>query len=168
MQKHSVYLSLGSNLGDRLKNLHSARQALLPKVEILDCSAIYETPPWGYTDQPSFYNQVLLCKTSLTPQALLRFIKNLEQNLGRVTSFRNGPRLIDVDILFYDDLILDTPELGLPHPRMEGRAFVWLPFAELAPQFVHPALGKTAAQIISELDTSQIVRLDLPDADQCN
>jgi len=104
----------------------------------------------------------------LTPQALLRFIKKLEQNLGRVTSFRNGPRLIDVDILFYDDLILDTPELGLPHPRMEGRAFVWLPFAELAPQFVHPALGKTAAQIVSELDTSQIIRLTLPDADQCN
>lgn len=167
MQKHQIYLALGSNLGDRFENLRSARQALPPQVTIIACSAIYETPPWGYADQPAFYNQVLHCETSLTPHALLQYIKSLEKELGRVASFQNGPRSIDIDILFYDNLILDTPELGLPHPRIEGRAFVWLPLAELAPKFVHPSIGKTAAQIVSELDTSQILKIDEPAPRQC-
>lgn len=167
MQKHFVYLALGSNLGNRLENLRSAREALPPQVQIVACSAIYETPPWGYTDQPAFYNQVLHCQTSLPPHGLLKYLKTLEKELGRVASFQNGPRIIDIDILFYDDLILDTPDLGLPHPRIEGRAFVWVPFAELAPQFIHPTIGKTATQILSELDTSQIIKIETPEEQRC-
>ncbi|MGB9673809.1 MAG: 2-amino-4-hydroxy-6-hydroxymethyldihydropteridine diphosphokinase [Anaerolineales bacterium] len=167
MQKHIVYLALGSNIGDRSAHLRAARNALAPQVEIVACSSIYETPPWGYTDQPYFYNQVLQCTTNLSPQELLEFVKTIEQDLGRSPSFRNGPRTIDIDILFYDELTLNTPSLGLPHPRIDGRAFVWLPLAELAPQLIHPTNGKTATQIVDELDISQINKLDSTDMEIC-
>lgn len=167
MQSHTVFLALGSNLGDRSEHLRAARNALSPQVEIVACSSIYETPPWGYTDQPFFFNQVLQCTTSLSPQELLTFVKTIEQNLGRMASFRNGPRTIDIDILFYDELTLDTPELGLPHPRIEGRAFVWLPLAELAPRLIHPLNGKTAIQIVGELDTSQIIKVETSESETC-
>jgi 2-amino-4-hydroxy-6-hydroxymethyldihydropteridine diphosphokinase len=159
MSKHIVYLALGSNLGDRLGNLRSAREALSPQVEILACSSVYETPPWGFTNQPAFYNQVLRGATTLSPHELLAYVKKVELVLGRAPTFKNGPRLIDIDILYYDDLVLDTPELGLPHPRMEGRAFVWLPLAELAPKMVDPLTGKNAREVAQSLDCGQISRV---------
>ncbi len=158
-KRHVVYLALGTNLGDRLANLAQALHLLPPSVEVEVTSSVYETPPWGYTAQPSFYNQVVRAVTNLSPHALLAYLKKIEQRLGRVETFRNGPRQIDIDILFYDDLEMETPQLGLPHPRMEGRAFVWVPLAEIAPNLVHPKLGKTAAQIVSELDCSGIYPL---------
>ncbi len=158
-KRHVVYLALGTNLGDRLANLAQALQSLPPAVEVEVGSSVYETPPWGYTAQPCFYNQVVRAVTNLSPHALLAYLKKIEQRLGRVETFRNGPRQIDIDILFYDDLEMETPQLGLPHPRMEGRAFVWVPLAEIAPNLVHPKLGKTAAQIVSELDCSGIYPL---------
>ncbi len=155
-KKHVVYLAFGTNLGDRLANIRQALGSLSPAVEVELSSAVYETPPWGYLDQPSFYNQVVRAVTDLSPLDLLDYLKQIEQRLGRVETFRNGPRQIDIDILFYDDLEMETPHLGLPHPRMEGRAFVWVPLAEIAPNLVHPKLGKTAAQVVSELDCSGI------------
>ncbi|MFN3308203.1 MAG: 2-amino-4-hydroxy-6-hydroxymethyldihydropteridine diphosphokinase, partial [Anaerolineales bacterium] len=103
-----------------------------------------------------FYNQVVRATTELSPHALLTYLKQIEQKMGRTETIRNGPRLIDIDILFYDDLELETPQLGIPHPRMEGRAFVWVPLAEIAPTLIHPKLGKTAAQVVGELDCSGI------------
>ena len=153
---HTIYLALGSNLGDRAANLKNGRAALLPRVSIEACSPIYETPPWGYSNQPAFLNQVVKASTSLAPLELLDFIKDAERKLGRQVSFRNGPRLIDIDILFYDDLILETPRLSIPHPRMQDRAFIWLPLAALAPELRHPVLNKTAREVLAELDATGI------------
>lgn len=155
-KKHVIYLALGSNLGDRLANLRQALGYLPPAVEVVAGSTVYETPPWGYLEQPPFYNQVVRAVTDLSPQALLAYLKEIEQRQGRTETVRFGPRPIDIDILFYDDLELETPQLGIPHPRMEGRAFVWVPLAEIAPDLIHPKLGKTAVQVVSELDCSGI------------
>ncbi len=155
-ERHIVYLAFGSNLGNRLANLRQALRFLSPAVKVEACSAVYETPPWGILDQPAFYNQVVRATTELSPHALLTYLKQIEQKMGRIETIRNGPRLIDIDILFYDDLELETPQLGIPHPRMEGRAFVWVPLAEIAPNLIHPKLGKTATQVVGELDCSGI------------
>ncbi|MCS7248671.1 MAG: 2-amino-4-hydroxy-6-hydroxymethyldihydropteridine diphosphokinase [Anaerolineales bacterium] len=155
-RRHVIYLAFGSNLGDRMGYLRQALHSLPPAVEVEACSAVYETPPWGIVEQPVFYNQVVRAVTDLSPQQLLTFLKHIEQRLGRTETVRNGPRVIDIDILFYDDIELTTPELEIPHPRIEGRAFVWVPLAEIAPELVYPKLGKTAAQIVGELDCSGI------------
>jgi len=157
---HSVYLALGSNLGKREEKLRVARESLSPKVRVLNVSPVYETPPWGYLDQPDFLNQVLEGETRLTPKELLVYLKQIEARMGREKTVRNGPRVIDLDLLFYDDLILedlsgDYP-LSLPHPHMAGRAFVLLPLSELAPDLVHPVSGKTIREMLAETDTRGI------------
>ena len=156
MPRHTIYLSLGSNLGDRAENLRAAVEALAPEIRVIKKSSIYETPPWGVREQPPFLNQVLLTESNLPPRALLRFLKEREKILGRVPSFRYGPRLIDIDILFYDDLLLESPTLTLPHPRIPERAFVLVPLVELAPNLRHPALGKTMQELLAPLDTRGI------------
>jgi 2-amino-4-hydroxy-6-hydroxymethyldihydropteridine diphosphokinase len=153
---HTIYLGLGTNLGDRMANLRAAQKAFAPLVSIEACSPVYETPPWGYSEQPAFLNQVVKAHTSLEPHALMDFLKGLEVRLGRQTTFKNGPRQIDIDILFYDDLVLISPTLMIPHPRMSGRSFVWLPLADLAPELLHPILGKTVRQVLDTLDTTEI------------
>jgi len=158
---HTVYIALGTNLGDRLDNLHAAIEALEPKVSILIKSHVYETPPWGYEDQPAFLNMVVKAETSLEPEALLNFLKQLEVELGREQNFRWGPRLIDLDILFYGDLVIDTPPLVIPHPRLHERAFVLVPLVDIAPDLVHPIFQRSASQLLSEIDVQGIARYDL-------
>jgi 2-amino-4-hydroxy-6-hydroxymethyldihydropteridine diphosphokinase len=153
---HILYLSLGSNLGDRLDNLRTAITSLPPKVHPRIQSSVYETEPWGYSDQPAFLNQIIKADTALDPFDLLTFIKETEVILGRQETFRFGPRLIDLDILFYDDLVMDTPKLTIPHPRIAERAFVLIPLAEIAPDLYHPVLGKTIQQLKTDVDTSSI------------
>jgi 2-amino-4-hydroxy-6-hydroxymethyldihydropteridine diphosphokinase len=153
---HTVYLALGTNLGNRLANLKAAREALTPQMSMKAKSPIYETPPWGYMEQEKFLNQVLKVETYLEPEALLKHLKRLEVALGRVPSFENGPRLIDLDILFYDELVIHTPELVVPHPRMHERAFVLVPLNDIAPDLVHPGLKKTVQELLAERDTSGI------------
>ncbi|MGB8214854.1 MAG: 2-amino-4-hydroxy-6-hydroxymethyldihydropteridine diphosphokinase [Anaerolineales bacterium] len=155
-----VYLALGTNLGDRPGNLLTAIAALQPLVMELGQSHIYETSPWGVIDQPAFLNMVLSGKTNLTPLALLERLKHLETNQGRVPSIRYGPRLIDMDILFYDSLVLRTPELTIPHPRLHERAFVLVPLADLAPQLVHPVFGKNIRQLLADVDTTGVKRYE--------
>jgi 2-amino-4-hydroxy-6-hydroxymethyldihydropteridine diphosphokinase len=156
---HTVFLGLGTNVGDRAANLEAARLALEPGVHIQEASSIYETTPWGYIDQPDFLNQVLIGETSLEPADLLVFIKKLEREVGRRPTFRNGPRIIDVDILFIDDLVLSLPGLELPHPRIEERAFVLVPLAELAPGLLHPTLRRSISELLKETEPSGVRRL---------
>ena len=155
---HVVYLALGTNLGNRLDNLRAAFGALPPEVSVLAESHVYETPPWGYEDQPAFLNMVVKAETSLKPGALLKYLKQLEVQLGREGNFRWGPRLIDLDILFYDDLIIDTPPLVIPHPRLHERAFVLVPLADVAPDVIHPVLERSVREILTGIDTQGIDR----------
>lgn len=151
-----IYIALGTNLGDRLANLRSAIEALAPDVRITRESTIYETPPWGYTDQPAFLNMVVEAATSLNPRALLAYLKKREDELGRIESFRYGPRQIDLDILFYDDLVLNEDDLQIPHPRLHERAFVLVPLADLAPDLEHPVFKQRVHSLLNDVDISEI------------
>ncbi len=146
-----AYLGLGTNLGDRKQKISKAIEAISLKMSISKQSSLYETTAWGYTDQPDFLNQVIQVETNLSPIRLLNFLKKTEVELGRVENFRYGPRLIDIDILFYDDLIKTTSRLQIPHPRLPERAFVLVPLNEIAPGYVHPVLKKTIAELLAEL-----------------
>ena len=153
---HLVFIALGTNLGERLVNLRAAIESLAPDVRVLRESTIYETPPWGYTDQPAFLNMVVEAETSLNPGALLDNLKKKEEELGRVKNFRYGPRHIDLDILFYDDLVYEDEHLQIPHPRLHERAFVLVPLVDLVPDFVHPILGKDVKSLLSVMDRVEI------------
>lgn len=151
-----AYLGLGTNLGDRQKNLKEAIKAISLKMNVLQRSSVYETKAWGYTNQPDFLNQVIEVNTDLTPLQLLNFVKRTETELGRVENFRYGPRLIDIDILFYGTVIRNTTRVQIPHPRLHERAFVLVPMAEMEPDFVHPVLQKTVAELLKNVDASEI------------
>jgi 2-amino-4-hydroxy-6-hydroxymethyldihydropteridine diphosphokinase len=155
---HVIFLALGSNMGDREANLKAAVDALEPEVHPIACSPVYETPPWGYLEQPKFLNQVVKAETHLKPTDLLEYIKKIEGQQGRQETFRNGPRSIDLDIIFYDQEVIDLPPLTIPHPRMETRAFVLVPLADLAPHYQHPILGVSVTDLLSKVDKSGIVR----------
>ncbi len=155
----SVYLAFGSNLGDRCDNLHMALEKLSEKVTIIRASSVYETPPWGYIEQPAFYNQVLYGKTLLTPSELLTFVKEIEEKMGRVKNFQNGPRLIDIDILLFAEKMVNTENLVIPHPRMGERAFVLLPLSEIEPEMVIPGINKSVSALLRQVDQTGIHKL---------
>lgn len=157
LDQHTVYLALGSNLGDRMHNLKETLNALSPQMVVKAKSHVYETPPWGYEDQPKFLNQVLKVETYLAPEPLLKHLKRLEIALGRKASFLNGPRLIDIDILLYDDLVMNTPTLTIPHPHMHERGFVLLPLMDIAPDLVHPVTKKSVREMVALSNLSGIV-----------
>ncbi len=156
MMDHTVYLALGSNLGNRLAKLRATIGLLPPQMIIKAKSPVYETPPWGYTDQPLFLNQVIKAMTYMEPLPLLKHLKRIERVLGREPGIENGPREIDIDILFYDDLALENPEMTLPHPRLHERAFVLVPLADIAPDLLHPVFGKTVAELLQAVDRTGI------------
>jgi 2-amino-4-hydroxy-6-hydroxymethyldihydropteridine diphosphokinase len=147
----TVYLALGSNLGDRADHLRRALRALSGKLTLDAVSPCYETEPAYVLDQPRFYNLACRAATDMAPLDLLHYLKGRETALGREPGLRFGPRVIDLDLLFYGDLVFDSPELTLPHPRLHERAFVLVPLADLAPDFVHPALGLTIAALRDKL-----------------
>ena len=154
-----VYLSLGTNLGNRVDNLCIARQSLPPDVQIRKNSSIYITPPWGYEDQPDFLNQVLEVESKLAPVPLLSYLKEIEAEMGRLETFRYGPRLIDIDILFYASQVIQEEDLQIPHPRLQERAFVLVPLHEIAPDFVHPVLNETITALLTRIITDGVRRL---------
>ncbi len=149
-----AYIGLGSNLGDPVAQLHRALAGLaaMYEVEVVKVSTFYRNPPWGPPDQPWYVNAVAQVKTRLTAEELLRSLQRLEASLGRVRGERWGPRIIDLDLLLYDGEVSRAPELTLPHPEMHRRAFVLAPLAEIAPEAWHPALNKSAAQLLAELE----------------
>lgn len=163
---HTVYLSLGTNLGDRVANLKQAISSLPPQMTVKARSNVYETPPWGYTEQDAFLNQVVMATTYLDPEPLLRHLKRLEVALGREATFRHGPRLIDIDILFYDDLVLDTPLLTVPHPHLHERGFVLVPMMDIAPDHVHPLTKRSIREMTLLCNTDGIMPYEKPSRPQ--
>ena len=149
---HTIILALGSNVGDMEKNIRSARFFLEEKITEIRQASLYETKPWGYANQKNFLNTVLCGITDLHPQELLSFTKSIEQKVGRIKRFQNGPREIDIDIIFYDDRHFSSDTLVIPHPRMSLRDFVLVPMIELNAEFIHPKYNKTVKQLYQELD----------------
>ena len=145
---HTAYVALGSNLGDKEANLRRALELLIERgVEIVKTSTFISTEPYGVTDQPTFLNGVCEVRTSLEPLALLHTLLEIEQEMGRVRLRHWGERNIDLDLLLYEDVVMDTEELKLPHPDMQNRDFVLLPLAEIAPELVHPILQKSIEEL---------------------
>lgn len=156
-KKNKVLMSLGSNTGNRLIILTKA----LSELErsgfcIIDRSKIWETSPWGFTDQPRFLNMCLCAETELTSEEMIKTIKNLEIKLGRRQSIKWGPREIDIDIIAIGEMVIETPDLSVPHPHMHERTFVLIPLKEIAPQFRHPVTGKTLDEMILELPAEKM------------
>ena len=156
-----VLFALGTNLGDREANLRRAVAWLRRETAVDAVSAVYETAPMYDTDQPAFLNACVAARTGLTPEALLARLKAAEAEIGRVPSRRNGPRLIDIDILLYGDRVIDRPELVVPHPRMAERGFVLAPAADIAAGWRHPADGRSVAELLQALGPlAGVVRRD--------
>ncbi len=158
MSGATVYIALGSNLGARGALLRGALDRLEEQVAVTAVSPVYETDPVGYTEQGPFLNAVVGGTTTLAPRALLRALLRIERDLGRERPFPNAPRTIDLDLLFYDALVLDTPDLTVPHPRLHERAFVLAPLADIAPALRHPRLDRTLEALLAALGPLRGIR----------
>ncbi len=157
--KHNVYLSLGSNLGDRVKNLRDAVAALCKVgIHVTRISSMYETEPVDYLDQPWFVNIAVEAETELAPAAVLQTLRAIETQMGSKKLVAKGPRLIDMDILLYGNEVIDTPELQVPHPRMHLRRFVLEPLSEIAPTARHPISGLSVSQVLAQANDKSTVR----------
>jgi 2-amino-4-hydroxy-6-hydroxymethyldihydropteridine diphosphokinase len=146
-----VHIALGSNLGERAANLEAAISALPPAVQVTRRSPVYETDPEYVTDQPAFLNMAVGGDTGIEPEDLLRRLKEIEQELGRTPTLRYGPRVIDLDIIFFGGRIVDAPGLLIPHPRLAERIFVLKPLCDIAAAVKHPATGETVLQLLEKL-----------------
>ncbi|MES2023831.1 MAG: 2-amino-4-hydroxy-6-hydroxymethyldihydropteridine diphosphokinase [Patescibacteria group bacterium] len=145
---HKIYLALGSNTGDREENIKKAYRFLSEKIKVLKYASVYESKAVGFTEQNNFLNTAIEAETNLTPLELLTFVKEIEKKVGRKETFYWGPREIDIDILFYDDLVFKNDILEIPHPLLTERDFVLIPLNEIAPNFIHPGLNKKISEIL--------------------
>ena len=156
----TVYIALGSNLGDRTENLSQARERLAsPELRLVLASSIYETAPRDVEDQPWFLNQVIECETDLFPRQLLARLQKIERDMGRKRRIAKGPREIDLDILFYGDAVVKSPELEIPHPRLAERRFVLEPLAEIAPEKKHPGTRRTMREMLTAVMNQPVKKL---------
>ncbi|MDP3965503.1 MAG: 2-amino-4-hydroxy-6-hydroxymethyldihydropteridine diphosphokinase [bacterium] len=153
-----IYLGLGSNLGDRVLNVRTALSKLPPDIIVEAVSPVYETEPQYLKNQPEFLNIACKCKTTLSAREVLTFLKKVETDLGRTETERFGPRIIDIDLLFYGTERVNEPDLIVPHPRLSERAFALIPLADIAPDFVHPVLKSTIRKLKEKLNVSEEVR----------
>ncbi len=152
---HKIYLALGSNIENRKQHIETAIVLLCEKVRGITIAPLYETKPRYFEDQNNFLNTVLRGYTDLEPRELLQFTQAVQKDVGRVERFRNGPREIDIDILFYDSVVYKDEELEIPHPRLQERDFVLQPFADINPDFSHPVLKKTIRELLATLPEGQ-------------
>jgi 2-amino-4-hydroxy-6-hydroxymethyldihydropteridine diphosphokinase len=158
---HDAYVGLGSNMNDPEKQIMEAIKTLqtLPKSEFIQASSLYKTPPWGYAEQADFINAVVHIRTNLAPMELLEELQKIEQAFGRVRTFANAPRPLDLDVLIFDETCLASPSLTIPHPRMHERGFVLLPLAEIAPTLMIGKRG-TADELARSCDNRGIQRIN--------
>ena len=147
----TAYVGLGANLGDRVATLREAARRVRELGRVGAVSSLYETEPVGMREQPPFLNAALALETPLSPTALFAGLLAIERDLGRVRTYRNAPRTLDLDVLLLDGLVLNAPELTVPHPRLHERVFVLAPLAEIAPSLVHPILGASMAELFASL-----------------
>lgn len=163
--KDRVFLSIGSNSGDRAANCKKALALLSgsPSVEVVAVSPFYETEPWGVREQARFVNAAVEIRTPLAPHELLALLRSIEAAVGREKTFRWGPRVIDLDIVFYGARVVDEHGLEIPHPRAQERAFVLVPLNDIAPDFTHPVLGKTVSELLGSLGGARAAKR-LPEA----
>jgi 2-amino-4-hydroxy-6-hydroxymethyldihydropteridine diphosphokinase len=155
---NNVYLLIGGNMGERMANLAAARNSInIDCGRITATSSIYETEAWGYKEQPAFLNQALLIETSLEAEKLMEEILKIEMALGRKREIPLGPRIIDIDIIYFNNEIINTSNLTIPHPSMADRKFVLMPLTEIAPDYRHPILLKTNEVLLKECGDSSVV-----------
>lgn len=153
---HRIFLSLGSNLGNRENSLKKAIEKLKDNnIKVIKKSSVIETEPYGFKDQGKFLNLVLEAETDYNPEELLELILRIEEGLGRKREEKWGPRVIDIDIIFYNSLIIDEPNLKIPHSDMHNRFFVLKPLSEIAPDYIHPILKKTIKELLKELSIKE-------------
>jgi 2-amino-4-hydroxy-6-hydroxymethyldihydropteridine diphosphokinase len=151
MMKSTVYLLLGSNMGNSKVQLAIAQQKIMKTVgKIIDVSEVYKTAAWGNENQPDFLNQVLIINTRKSPALLIKSIIDVEKTMGRVRTVKNAPRVIDIDVLFFNSDIINTKKLIVPHPEIQNRRFVLIPLVELDPKLKHPILNKTVTKLLKE------------------
>lgn len=157
--RHTAFLSIGSNIGDRLENCKKAiaRLAGYEGIEIIKKSSFYETEPWGEIEQAWFFNCVIEIKTELVVKDLLFLLLNIEKEFGRNRAEKGGPRVLDIDILFFDKEIIQSEDMVIPHPFLHQRRFVLMPLSEIAPDFIHPVLKKNVADLLKETDDNKKV-----------
>ena len=148
---NEVYLQLGSNIGERLDNLNQSIKIITERIgNVLEKSNVYESTPWGVENQRNFLNQVIFVKSNFDPYTILDLVLQIEKDMGRIRIEKWGERIIDIDILFIDDLIIESENLCIPHEFIAKRKFVLQPMCEIAPAFIHPKLNKTISQLLQE------------------
>ncbi len=151
MKLHQIFLGLGSNLGNREENLSTAQRLIVEKVgKICSKSSIYETAAWGITEQNAFLNQVLEVETCFSPSAALHLVLRIEKDMGRIREIKWGERSIDIDVLYYENEVISTENLAIPHPFIQERKFVLVPLCEIAPAFIHPKLNQTNLELLEK------------------
>ncbi|WP_297453462.1 2-amino-4-hydroxy-6-hydroxymethyldihydropteridine diphosphokinase [Persephonella sp.] len=162
-----IFLALGSNIGNRQENINQAIRFLSKEITDIKRAPIYESKAVGYEDQPDFLNTVISGYTDLSPEELLNFVKKVEKQTGRIKRFRWGPREIDIDIIFYGNLVIEKDNLIIPHPRIQERDFVLKPLCDLEPEFIHPVLKKTVLELLNNLKEKSIIRETSKTGNKC-
>lgn len=155
---NKVYVAFGTNIGDKINNIEKALKFMEDRgLKITKKSSIHSTEPYGYTDQPEFLNGVVEAETDLNPRQVLETLLQIEKDMGRIREFKWGPRNIDLDIILFNDYVIDEEDLKIPHPDMHNREFVLKPLSEIAPEYIHPIIKKSIKQLLEELKWFDII-----------